>query len=185
MRGAVRHGLSLLLLLALCSTRCVTGFVAWRLRPTSSGRRVSSRATSGSRVRLNAPHKHASPSLTGPCARATQSTARRARFAVACSDAEPPDADLASAWLDDERASVLSEEGVEEVSPAEMAAILRAGEGTAGTAVTLLDLRTHSQHCAGRPDGAVSLPAGEPGNLGLLFRFKEVRHRLGSSARAR
>jgi len=54
-----------------------------------------------------------------------------------------------------------------------MEAILRAGEGTAGTAVTLLDLRTHSQHCAGRPDGAVSLPAGEPGNLGLLFRFKE------------
>ena len=38
---------------------------------------------------------------------------------------------------------------------------------------TLVDLRTHAQHSNLRPPDAFSLPAGEPGTLGLLFRFSD------------
>ena len=56
--------------------------------------------------------------------------------------------DLASAWLDDEPASVLSE-GPEEIGPSEAASILLdADSRPVATAITLLDLRTHAQHVA-------------------------------------
>lgn len=67
---------------------------------------------------------------------------------------------------DDDAASAASAEACEEVSAAEAAALASSG------AATLLDLRTRSHHCESRPAGAVSLPAGEPGTLGLLFRFR-------------
>ena len=49
------------------------------------------------------------------------------------------------------------------------------------TAPILLDLRSRELFCAGRPVGAVSLPAGEAGSLGLLFRF---RHDFASDVSA-
>lgn len=81
--------------------------------------------------------------------------------------AEPPDADLASAWFDDADASVLRDGDTQQVTPQEALRLANAAEGT------IVDLRTRLQHAQSSPPGSVSIPAGEPGALGLLFHFRE------------
>jgi rhodanese-related sulfurtransferase len=69
----------------------------------------------------------------------------------------------------DDGAASAGSEGVEiELSALDAHAAL-----CADGAPVLLDLRTHAQHSALRPTGALSVTAGEPGALGLLFRFRD------------
>jgi len=83
-----------------------------------------------------------------------------------CTSKEP-DADLASAWLDDEEAGVLPNSNIPEMSPAE------ASERALAKSAWLLDLRSPRQFDRSHASGAISLSAGEPGRLGLLFHFRE------------
>lgn len=98
---------------------------------------------------------------------------RRARRSLrACAEppesAEPPpDPDLVSAWLDDEKASVLTDGSVPEVEPSEAERLMSSG------AVVLVDLRTPWQFAREFVPGAVNVPAGEPGPMGLTFHFRE------------
>ena len=57
-------------------------------------------------------------------------------------------------------------------APPELSAAAAHAEAAAGAA-TLLDLRTRTQHNALRPPCSECLPAGQPGPLGLLFRFSQ------------
>jgi len=166
-----QRGLPVLLLLLFAGSDA--GYAAlriWASAPRSSAVAVCSRAGGGG---SSAKRRSSSCERVAGCQsrRAPQlvslGRARRSRVVIAC-DGEI-DADLASAWMDGEAASSLAadDQGPQELSAIEAAALLREG------AITLLDLRTHAQHCAARPEGATSLPAGEPGSLGLLFCFKE------------
>ncbi|EOD33005.1 hypothetical protein EMIHUDRAFT_253202, partial [Emiliania huxleyi CCMP1516] len=95
----------------------------------------------------------------------------RERLAVAVASAgaadEAPDADLASAWLDEADAGVLSDGTAAEVDAAAAHSLAASG------AALLIDLRTARQFARGHPAGAASIPAGEPGPSGLLFHFRE------------
>ena len=175
-----QRGLPVLLLLLFAGSDA--GYAAlriWASAPRSSAVAVCSRAGGGG---SSAKRRSSSCERVAGCQsrRAPQlvslGRARRSRVVIAC-DGEI-DADLASAWMDGEAASSLAadDQGPQELSAIEAAALLREG------AITLLDLRTHAQHCAARPEGATSLPAGEPGSLGLLFCFKEVRRRASHPA---
>ena len=79
-----------------------------------------------------------------------------------------PDADLASAWLDDESASSLQQDLADPcvVGPTEAHELITSGKAT------LLDLRTQWQFARERVPGAANVPAGEPGPSGLLFHFR-------------
>lgn len=71
---------------------------------------------------------------------------------------------------DDDAASPDAVALADELSPSEVFALMGGAD-----APTLLDLRTHEQHGSARPDvPLVSMPAGDPGTLGLLFRFSEA-----------
>jgi rhodanese-related sulfurtransferase len=93
--------------------------------------------------------------------------------------AKPADIDCANlaAWLsrtDDDAASPDAATAAEELSPADAYALVTASGGGA-LPPTLLDLRTREQHGSARPDAPlVSMPAGDPGTLGLLFRFSDT-----------
>jgi len=76
------------------------------------------------------------------------------------------DADLASAWLDDDEASSSPSSG-REMSPAEAMQRLASGDAT------VVDLRTSYQFASMRVPGSVNVPAGVPGQTGLLFSFCE------------
>lgn len=86
----------------------------------------------------------------------------------ACASEEEgsPDADLASAWLDDESASSVDVADPCFLGPTEAHELFTSGK------VTLLDLRTQWQFARERVPGAVNVPAGEPGPSGLLFHFR-------------
>lgn len=111
--------------------------------------------------------------------------ATRRRFSAidlrACAPApEAADADLASAWLDDAAFGTLEGDALE-ISPADANAYATAGD------LTIVDLRTAAQFRQLHVPGAVSMSAGDPGPLGLLFHFKpnfedEVSARFGDRA---
>ena len=75
----------------------------------------------------------------------------------------PPTDDSAAA-----SAGASHDEAIEALSPAAAFEVM-----SAASAPVLLDLRTRAQHSAQRPPDALSVPAGEPGTLGMLFRFCE------------
>jgi len=175
MLETARGALSLLLLLLLCGRDA--GFAALHARAASPPRQLAAvrvvACGSGSARRRSGIGSGSSGSAerTAVCGHLRRAIPRagrgwRSRSLVAC-DGGDVDPDLASAWLDEETASPLADGGPEELSVAEAAALLREG------GATLLDLRTHAEHCAARPAGALSHPAGDPGTLGLLFCFRD------------
>eukprot|EP00900_Chrysochromulina_parva_P009551 jgi/Chrpa1/18598/Chrysochromulina_OHIO_Genome00025822-RA len=173
MLETARGALSLLLLLLLCGRDA--GFAALHARAASPPRQLAAvrvvACGSGSARRRSGSGSSGSAERTAVCGHLRRAIPRagrgwRSRSLVAC-DGGDVDPDLASAWLDEETASPLADGGPEELSVAEAAALLREG------GATLLDLRTHAEHCAARPAGALSHPAGDPGTLGLLFCFRD------------
>lgn len=173
MLKTTRGALSLLLLLLLCGRDA--GFTALHARAASPPRQLAAvrvvACGSGSARRRSGSGSSGSAERTAVCGHLRRAIPRagrgwRSRSLVAC-DGGDVDPDLASAWLDEETASPLADGGPEELSVAEAAALLREG------GATLLDLRTHAEHCAARPAGALSHPAGDPGTLGLLFCFRD------------
>lgn len=73
--------------------------------------------------------------------------------------------------VDDEKASVLTDGSVPEVEPSEAERLLSSDEAV------LVDLRTPWQFAREFVPGAINVPAGEPGPMGLTFHFREVRRR--------
>jgi len=62
---------------------------------------------------------------------------------------------------------VLRDSDAQQVTPREALGLASGAQGT------IVDLRTRLQHTQSSPPGSVSIPAGEPGMLGLLFHFRE------------